>query len=231
LTKADQARFERLEFELQELRNDVGQLRHECEQLRPSLAERDADSKRVAVGTSEPPSSLPEPPSPPLPQLQQPAPAATAETMPAAGSSPSTPAPEVIDINAEVKECLAHMRKALRAVGSKQTGVLRIRTGTLLLSEGELKLLQYNPDPNDGLTTILETAVGTRALLMAKCELSKAGQAVDFLPPLQLARDILCELQRLGGMHGPRHEMIAGTARQLWSVIQQTEKAARGVRT
>jgi hypothetical protein len=227
--EADQARFERLEFELEELRKDLARLRQECEQLRASLAERDRE--QVPVGRSEPPSSVPEPPSAQLPQLPQPAPIAAAEPIAAAGSSRGTPAPEDIDVNAEVEQCLARMRKSLRAVGSRPTAVLRIRTGTLLLSEGELQLLQSNADPNDDATKIMETAVGTRALLVEKCELSKAGQAVDFTPLLRLAGDILGELQRLGGMHGPRHDTIAAITRQLWNVIQQAQKDARQART
>jgi hypothetical protein len=229
--EADQARSERLEFELEELRRELTRLRQECEELRASLAERDMDRERVPVGGSEPPSSVPEPPSPQLPQLPQPAPIAAAEPIPAAGKSLRTPAPEVIDVNAEVEQCLARMRKSLRGAGSRPTAVLRIRTGTLLLSEGELQLLQSNADPNDDVTKIMETAVGTRALLVEKCELRKAGQAVDLTPLLQLAKDVLGELQRLGGMHGPQHDAIAATTRQLWNLVQHAQKAARQART
>jgi hypothetical protein len=119
------------------------------------------------------------------------------------------------------------VRKSLRAAGPKATGVLRIRTGTVLLGEGELQLLQSSADPKEGVTKIIESAIGTRVLLVERCELRKAGQAVDFTPLLQLARDVLRELQRLAGMHGPRHDTITGTARQLWVAIQQAEKVAR----
>ena len=62
---------------------------------------------------------------------------AAAETAPPANGA-GNGAAAAVDIKAEVAECLARIRKALRAPGSKPTGVLRIRTGTVLLTEGEL---------------------------------------------------------------------------------------------
>ena len=76
----------------------------------------------------------------------------------------------------------------------------------------------------------METAIGTRALLVEKCELGKAGQAVDFTPVMQLARDLHGDLQKLAGERGPKHETVSGSARQLWSVLQQAERTARQLR-
>jgi hypothetical protein len=97
----------------------------------------------------------------------------------------------------------------------------------VLLSDAEVQSLQCNADPSDDVTKLVEGAIALRALLVDKCELSRTGQTIDFAPYVLFARDVLGELQRLGGMHGPRHTTIAGSAKQLWNVIQQTEKIAR----
>lgn len=255
-SEAAEARIERLEMELADVRAQIRQMREEWEMLRVAAAmipgpdphpqwqvEVAMPAVHAAPTPAAPPPAAPPPPAPAVAEPAPPAAAApaeapaeapaappAAESAPPAEAAPAEPPPPAVDVQAEMERCLVQVRKSLKAAGSKATGVLRIRTGTVLLSEGELEVVQSNPDPNDAITKIVENAVAARVLLVERCELSKTGQGGDFTPYLQMGRDLHGELQRLGAMHGPRHDTVVATTRQLGSVIQQAEKAARAVR-
>jgi hypothetical protein len=102
--------------------------------------------------------------------------------------------------------------------------VLTIGNGAVLLSEGEVAVLQSNAEATDSVASAIEVAVGVRALLVEMCEGRKAGQEVEFKPLLQLATEVLQELQRLAATPDPRQETITGTTRQLSNVMQHAEK-------
>ncbi len=225
MVEAYKARCEQLESELTRVRKELEEKRQECKRLVASAAENAlmGNQEEVTAGKSPLRNSVPEPPPP-----QKSAPLPTT-ILQAADQSSAVSAAASTNATAEVTQCLASLRKLLRAQGTKPTSVLKIKTATFLLCEGELELLQSNPDPSDSIRKAMETAVATRALLVEKCELIKAGQAANLAPLIELARDLLGELQRLGGMHGPHHDTIVRTGRQLWSTLQQAEKTVRAV--
>ncbi len=169
------------------------------------------------------------PPATPVAMTSTPPPAAPAPTAPVT-ENPAVPQHDAAaELSAKVTELVERVRKSVRAAGSRPTGVLTIGAGTVLLSEGEIAVLQSNGEPTDTVASTIEQAIGVRALLVDACEARKAGREVELEPLLQLARNVLQVLQRLGNSPDSRQGTIAGSARQLGNVMQQAEHAAPGV--
>lgn len=231
LSEADQVRFARLELEVEELRSDVDRLRQECEELRAALTAQ--QQEHVAAVAMEVPIVVepPESPAPaptfavsPAPAPPEPPAVATPDVPPAADIAADA-AQDSSQTSTQINELLDRIRKSLRAAGPRPSGVITLGTGTVLLSEDEIAVLQSSAEATDAVAGAIERAIGTRALLVQKCEARKAGQDIELKPLMKLATDVFHELQRLGGTPNARQATITASARQLWNVMQHAEKS------
>jgi hypothetical protein len=239
MTAADRTQLGQLESEVQELREHVAQLQAQHEQLSAAMAElacrlneaRELTSRNhdaQSSGILEPPVATVAPP-----ECRNDAPTtaiATSAPPPAAAADPGMVPKEALDAPSALNKYVEKLRTTIKQAGPKFAGLVRIGSETLLLNEGELQVLQASATGGDADAQLIERAIVIRLLLVHKIERTKGGDLSDLVPFVNLARQILTDLQPIGGMHGSVGAAARAAARQLLTVTQHGETAGRKAR-
>jgi len=233
MTAADRFQLGQLESEVQELREHVAQLQGEYEQLSAAMAELTCRLNEVHELTSRnhdaQSSGIQEPPVATVvpPECRNDAPTtaiATSASPPAAAADPGMVPKEACDAPSALNKYIEKLRTTIKKAGPKFGGLVRIGSETLLLNEGELQVLQASATSGDADAQLIERAIVIRLLLVHKIERTKGGDLIDLVPFVNLARQILTDLQRIGGMHGSVGAAARAATRQLLTVTQQAKQ-------
>jgi hypothetical protein len=233
LTDSDELRIAAMEDQVQQLTRDLARANNELAELRIAFARLVARFQAAAAAPTvthdawaapEAPELAPEP----VPDCA-PAPAVTGIVQECVVSStmavPSAPPTGAQDINTQVQQAIDEIRRSLTRRAKTPSGIVNLGSHTVLLSAGEIDAMNATQD----VAIVAQQAIGLRSLLM-KC-LDNGQPSGDFWALGAYARTVLTDLQRtLGRNDTPMRDALAVSARQLRTVLQHAEQAARKAR-